>query len=303
MKTSWMNGRRYHGTNLGLQLLILAGALGGSGALWAAPVTTTGFLNLPRAEVPGTLLSHPVTNGSVTLGRTTTLNYVNGWLIVGGEGPGSAAPYDLIKRVYSVEDPANPVRVLPSDFELDYPGNRWVLNTDGWNGHGSAQSGSYLLPLVMRVSGFGGVVELGGEAGIPNMGELPLGYNRSSQAGPWEATMLWYGSPAQQMEIRRAYVGPAGATQFQVLATFDHVGTFGGGDWHPMFFGDLLIYARSGGCRGRAGGGGSQAGDPGVFECLVPGVPGPVRIHPQPEDQHDPVPRRPGHQRHRVDAG
>jgi YVTN family beta-propeller protein len=33
----------------------------------------------------------------------------------------------------------------------------------------------------------------------------------------------------------------------RVLATFDHVGQYGGGDWHPMFFGDLLIMARSGG--------------------------------------------------------
>ncbi len=36
-------------------------------------------------------------------------------------------------------------------------------------------------------------------------------------------------------------------TQRRVLATFDHVGQYGGGDWHPMFFGDLLIMARSGG--------------------------------------------------------
>ncbi len=212
-----------------------------------SPVTTAGFLNLARPEAPGTLLSHPTANDSATLGRTTTINYVNGWLIIGGEGPGSAEPYDLIKRVYDISNPANPVRRHPLDFGLDYPGNRWIQNTDGWNAHGSAQSGPYLLPLVMRVPTFGGPVELGGEDGIPNQGEMALGHNRSSQAGPWEATMLWYGTPNQQMQIRRVGLSPGGATEFHTLATFDHVGAFGGGDWHPMFFGDLLIYARSGG--------------------------------------------------------
>ncbi len=211
------------------------------------PMGTVGFLNSPRAEVPGTLLSHPSSNDSVTLGRTTTINYVNGWLIVGAEGPGSRAPYDLVKRVYDISDPTRPVRRFPSDFGLTYPDNRWIQNTDGWNGHGSAQSGPYLLPHVMRVETFGGPVELGGTAGIPNLGEMPLGHNRSSQAGPWEATLLWYGTPEQQMRLRRVFVGPEGATRFQELATFDHVGRFGGGDWHPMFFGDRLLYARSGG--------------------------------------------------------
>ncbi len=212
-----------------------------------APVSTVGFLNAARPEAPGTLLSHPAANGSATLGRTTTINYVNGWLIIGGEGPGSAEPYDLIKRVYDLADPANPVRRYPLDFGPDYPGNRWIQNTDGWNAHGSAQSGPYLLPLVMRVATFGGPVELGGESGTPNQGEMALGYNRSSQAGPWEATMLWYGTPNQQMQIRRVGLSPGGAAEFHTLATFDHVGAFGGGDWHPMFFGDRLIYARSGG--------------------------------------------------------
>jgi YVTN family beta-propeller protein len=217
--------------------------MSGSGGV----VSTTGFLNEPRPETPGTLISHPVTNGSVTLGRTTTINYVNGWLLVGGEGPGSAEPFDLIKRVYDISNPAAPVRRHPSDFGLTYPGNFWIQNNDGWNAHGSAQSGPYLLPMVMRVQNFGGPVELGGQDGIPNLGEMALGYNRSSQAGPWEATMLWYGTPNQTMEIRRVSVGPGGAAVFHSLATFDHVGAFGGGDWHPMFFGDLLIYARSGG--------------------------------------------------------
>ncbi len=211
------------------------------------PVTTTGFLNQPMPGVtPGTLLSHPADNDSLTLGRTVTINYVNGWLIVGGESPGSAPGSDLIKRVYDISDPTQPVRRHPSQFGLTYPNNFWIQNTDGWNGHGSAQSGPYLLPLVMRVQTFGGPVELGGQNNIPNLAEMPLGYNRSSQAGPWDATMLWYGTSSQQMQINRVALNASGMAAFHNLATFDHVGNFGGGDWHPIFFGDLLIYARSG---------------------------------------------------------
>ncbi len=211
------------------------------------PVTTVGFLNLSRPEAPGTLLSHPATNDSATLGRTTTINYINGWLIIGAEEPGSAPNSDRLRRVYDISDPAHPVRRFPSDFDLNYPDNRWTFGNDGWDAHGSAQSGPYLLPNVLRVNSFGAPVELGGTSGIPNLGEMALGYNRSSQAGPWEATMLWYGTPNQQMQVRRVGLSSGGAAEFHTLATFDHVGAFGGGDWHPMFFGDLLIYARSGG--------------------------------------------------------
>lgn len=90
-----------------------------------AQVTTPGFLNLPRPEAPGTLLSHPLDNGSEPIGRTTSINYVNGWIIVGGEAPGSREGSDLIARVYDISDPANPVRRYPSDFNLTYPGNLW----------------------------------------------------------------------------------------------------------------------------------------------------------------------------------
>lgn len=211
--------------------------------------TTAGFLNQARPEAPGTLLSHPDANGSRQLGRTTTLNYVNGWLLVGGESPGSAPGSDLRKRVYDISNPAAPVRRHPSDFGLSYPhGDYWIQNSDGWDAHGSAQSGTLQLPLVMDVPTFGGPVRLGGYDGVPQLTDLQLGYNRSSQAGPWEATMLWYGTPAQTMRIRRPMRNVSGifAEPFQVLASFDHTGPFGGGDWHPMFFGDLLIYARSG---------------------------------------------------------
>ncbi|MBK8040725.1 MAG: immunoglobulin domain-containing protein [Verrucomicrobiaceae bacterium] len=210
-----------------------------------AQVTTTGFDNAARTEAPGTLLSHPVTNGSEPIGRTTSINYLNGWIIVGAEAPGSREGSDLSLRVYDISDPANPVRRLPSDFGLSYPNNLWIQDNYGWNAHGTAQYGNLLLPAPIRVNGFGGLVELGGTNGIPNLGNLPLWYNRSSQAGPWEATLLWYGTPDSDIEISRLSVVNNFVNR-RVLATFDHVGQYGGGDWHPMFFGDLLIMARSG---------------------------------------------------------
>ncbi len=213
-------------------------------------VTTTGFANAPRPEAPGTLLSHPVANGSEPIGRTTTLNYLNGWLIVGGESPGSRDGSDLILRIYDIANPAAPLRRLPADFLLppaDYPLNtQWHQGNHGWNAHGTAQSGDLLLPQVLRISTFGGVPERGGTNNIPNIGEVGIGYNRSSQAGPWVASFPWYGSADEDFTIERVS-NAAGFNQFQTLATFDHVGPYGGGDWHPIFFGDLLIYARSGG--------------------------------------------------------
>ena len=106
----------------------------------AAQVTTTGFNNAPRTEAPGTLLSHPITNGSEPIGRTTSINYLNGWIIVGAESPGSRAGSDLSLRVYDISDPTNPVRRLPLDFGLSYPNNLWIQDNYGWNAHGTAQS-------------------------------------------------------------------------------------------------------------------------------------------------------------------
>src|SRR5690606_38411853 len=169
-------------------------------------------------------------------GRTTSLNYLNGWLIVGGESPGSRAGSDLILRVYDIANPANPIRRLPSDFNLNYPNNRWYQGNVGWNAHGTAQSGNLLLPNVLRVASFGAPVELGGTAGIPDLGQAGVGYNRSSQAGPWIASFPWYGSPDDNFVIQRVSTA-SGWNEFQTLATFDHVGPYGGGDWHPMFFG------------------------------------------------------------------
>lgn len=211
-----------------------------------AQVTTNGFLNLPRTEAIGTLLSHPVDNDSEPIGRTTSLNYLNGWIIVGGEAPGSRPGSDLLMRVYDIEDPENPIRRLPTDFNLTYPENRWHQGNMGWNAHGSAQYNSLMLPSVTRVETFGGPVELGGTNGIPELSQVPVGYNRSSQAGPWDATLLWYNAPDADIEIRRIVPNEWGYTSFQTLGTIDHVGEYGGGDWHPMFFGDLLIMARSG---------------------------------------------------------
>jgi len=213
----------------------------------SAQVTTTGFNNAARTEAPGTLLSHPVTNGSEPIGRTTSINYLNGWIIIGGESPGSRPGSDLIMRVYDISDPANPVRRLPSDFGLSYPGNLWYQYDFGWNAHGTAQHENILLPQPVRVNGYGGLVERGGTNGVPTINNLPLWYFRGSQAGPWDATLLWYGTPDQDIQLARMSMGPNNMAQRRVLATFDHVGQFGGGDWHPMFFGDLLIMARSGG--------------------------------------------------------
>lgn len=210
-------------------------------------VTTQGFLNLSRGESPGTLLSHPVANGSEPIGRTTSINYVNGWIIVGAEAPGSRPGSDLVLRVYDITDPTNPIRRFPSDFGLSYPNNRWYQGNYGWGAHGTAQKDSMLLPGVLRVSSFGAPVELGGTNGIPDLGQVPVLYNRSSQAGPWYATKSWYGPAADVFEIYQPFLRESGYTDERLLAQFDHVGPFGGGDWHPMFFGDLLIYARSGG--------------------------------------------------------
>ncbi len=214
-----------------------------------AQVTTQGFLNLPRAEAPGTLLSHPVANGSEPIGRTTSINYLNGWIIVGGEAPGSRPGSDLVLRVYDIADPAAPVRRHPSDFNLAYPDNQWIQGNYGWNAHGTAQLDDLLLPGVLRVPSFGGPVQLGGDAyghGVPDLAHLPLGYNRSAQAGPWLSTQLWYDIQDLPIDITKPYIQPNGFVAFQTLATLDHVGAYGGGDWHSMFFGDLLIFARSG---------------------------------------------------------
>jgi YVTN family beta-propeller protein len=212
-----------------------------------AQVTTSGFLNQPRPEAPGTLLSHPLLNDSEAIGRTTTLNYLNGWLIVGGEQPGSRPGSDWQLRVYDISDPANPIRYMPDDFGLVYPNNSWIYGNHGWNAHGTARHNNLLLPDPIRVNGFGGLVERAGENGVPGMTNLPLWYSRASQAGPWDATMLWYGTPDQPFEIARIELDQNNFSQRRVLATFDHVGPFGGGEWHPIFFGDLLIYVRSGG--------------------------------------------------------
>ncbi|MGL4398382.1 MAG: LamG-like jellyroll fold domain-containing protein [Luteolibacter sp.] len=214
-----------------------------------AQVTTTGFLNQPRSEAPGTLLSHPISNGSEPIGRTTSINYLNGWIIVGGEQPGSRAGSDWQLRVYDIGNPSSPVRRLPSDFGLGYANDSWYFGNYGWNAHGTAQTGTMLVPNVIGVGSFGGAVVRGGMSGsgYPGDGSHGFGFNRAAQAGPWMASFPWYGSPDSAFTIEQTWVPPGGGTQYRTLASFDHVGSFGGGDWHPMFFGDLLIYARSGG--------------------------------------------------------
>ncbi|MCB1202618.1 MAG: Ig-like domain-containing protein, partial [Verrucomicrobiae bacterium] len=241
-------------------------------------VTTPGFLNQPRPETQGTpinlpgpvnavdpSIAPPNGNDTLSMGRTVTLNYLNGWLVVGAEGPGSSPGSDLSVRVFDISDPTHLIRRRPSDFghsfsgqaynDIHFPGDFWWIGNAGWNAHGTAWSGPYLLPApVLRVTEHGGTVELGGQGGVPPLNQMPLLYNRSSQAGPWWATMVSYGNGAdlpgagEQMEIRRAALSPAGIVEFpgQLLGTIDHNANFGGGDWHPVFFGDLLIYAKRG---------------------------------------------------------
>lgn len=245
-------------------VVLIAAVLGSRVA--EAQVSTAGFLNLPRPEAPGTLLSHPFDNDSEAIGRTTSLNYLNGWIVVGGEYPGSRPGSDLEMRVYDISDPTQPVRRLPSDFGHDYPCRPGATNCDswhqgdaGWNAHGTAQVATTLLPEVLRVQEFGGVVERGAwyiDNGVPDIGHFPVGWNRSAQAAPWLATLAWYGDidgvpPGHEnftetFSLRRSHSVDANFPRDEVLATFDHVGAFGGGDWHPIFFGDLLIYVRSG---------------------------------------------------------
>jgi cytochrome c peroxidase len=233
-----------------LRLLRLFAAISFFAALSPAraqPLTTTGFANTARPEAPGTLLSHPLQNGSEPIGRTTVLSYLNGWLIVGGESPGSRPGSDLSARVYDISNPAAPVRRHPSDLNLTYPSNRWVQDNFGFNAHGTTKIGPYLVHPVLEVASFGGPVRLGGQHGLPALGQIGVGYNRSSQAGPWVASFPWYGTADDTFTIQRVTRDGNGYNVFQTVAAFDHVGPFGGGDWHPMFFGDLLIYARSGG--------------------------------------------------------
>ena len=172
-------------------------------------VTTSGYSNIARSEAPGTLLSHPLDNGSEPIGRTTSLNYLNGWVIVGGEIPGSRDlgaedGSDLLMRVYDISNPAAPVRRTPTDFNLSYPGNRWHEGNVGWNAHGTAQFGNLLLPQVIRVEEFGGLVELGGTNGIPTSrsGRSWL-QSFGSQAGPWLASLQWYGTDDDDFVIHR----------------------------------------------------------------------------------------------------
>ncbi len=210
-----------------------------------AQSTTSGFLNLARTENPGTLLSHPDDNDSADIGRTTTVQYLRGWVMIGGEAPGSRPNSDLKMRVYDISNPDQPVRKLPSDFGLSY--SDWQQGNYGWNAHGSAQVKNDLFPQTIRVNQWGGTPERGGTNGIPHAhnGSPFGGWNRSAQAGAWLATMKWYGSADSMYEIRKSIPAGNGFTS-KLLATFDHSGNFGGGDWHPMFFGDLLVYARSG---------------------------------------------------------
>lgn len=216
--------------------------LGGASFSWAQANYTSGFMNSPQTAEPGTLLSHPDTNDSANIGRTTTVNYLRGWVIVGGEAPGSRSGSDLRMRVYDISNPANPQRKLPSDFGLTYANDLWYSGNFGFGAHGTTQAGNYIYAPQVRVETFGGVVDKGGSFSTlyPTLSSA-----RGSMAGSWGASFPWYGTTDQNFTIRKRF--RTGSTQItRTLAEFDHVGPYGGGDWHPLFFGDLLIYARSG---------------------------------------------------------
>ncbi len=217
-----------------------------------AQVTTQGFLNLPRSEAPGTLLSHPNDNDSRWAGRMTTVQYVNGWVVTGSEIPGSESGSDLEMRVYDISNPAALVRRFPSDFGHSAAGDSWYSGNFGWNAHGSAHVGNYLAPRTVHVESYGGMVRTGATGGVQNVqGAFPFGpAGRGAHAGPWGASFPWYGSVGtfENFSIFKRIPNPTGGGFInKTLATFDHESDHGVKGWHPIFFGDLLIYVGDGG--------------------------------------------------------
>jgi YVTN family beta-propeller protein len=202
----------------------------------SANTTTTGYQNVARTVPPGTLLSHPMDAGNEShlLRRTTNVNYLRGWLIVGPFGA-----TDSGMRIYDISDPSNPARRHPhTHFGHAY--TTWH-GAVGWNAHGSAQTEDTFLHPAITVSSFGGAVSRGS-----NSHQYPMGFNRSSMQGPQWASMLWYGNPPAQFEMGRYWWNTGtGRYASATHGTIDHVQQFGSGDWHPLYFGDLLIYVRS----------------------------------------------------------
>ncbi len=218
-----------------------------------AQVTTTGYLNQVRSEAPGTLLSRPNArgsnpgNGSEPIGRTTSLNYLNGWLIVGPESPESRPGSDLHTRVYDISNPTNPIRRFPSDFNLSYPNNRWFSGSIGWGSHGTAQSENLMLPNPVLVPTFGGPVQIGGTgftSGVPTRPRSGVGNLRAGHSGPWDASWEWYSTPGNVFSLSKVSKNQSGSNVTTQIASIPHVADHGGGEWHPIIFGDLLIYVR-----------------------------------------------------------
>ena len=238
------------------KMWLMAAALTAAGLLPTTllpQVSTQGFLNLPRSEVPGTLLSDPYSNDSIYLGRTTTVQYLNGWVIVGGEGPGSATidgvNRDLHLRIYDISDPAQPIRRLPSDFGLPigenewYEGDVWYSGNYGSNAHGSFHVENFLGRPYIYVEEFGGIVQktninttfdLSGK----RVDRLGISTNRSGMSGRFNATLSWYEKDDVSFapfEIKKEVLHEDGRYEKVILATIDHKGEFGGGNWHPIF--------------------------------------------------------------------
>ncbi|GEM_PF-1884502 len=205
--------------------------------------TESGFLNLPQNALPGTLLSHPDDNDSFNTGRTTTLNYLNGWLIVGAESPGSASGSDKQTRVYDLTDPSMPIRLFPSDFGRNY--SSWHRGNTGYNAHAQAMVGNSLWPEGIYVNSWRGPIENDEDGNPRPWHDLQAsGFNRSSLMSPWYASMTWYGGGQGEFVISKKF-REGNDYELRELARYNHTGRFGGKGWHPIFFGDLLIYARS----------------------------------------------------------
>ena len=210
--------------------------------------TTTGFDNAARPEPVGTLISSSSNNDSLNGGRTTTLGYLGGWLVVGFESPGSRSGSDNRLRVYNIEDPSEPIRMFPSDFGQTY--DSWHDGNSGWNAHAIAYVDNELWPDSIISESWGGSVTIP-QAKIdfnanPNANNGPLSvYNRSALASPWAATLAWYGGSSGSFTLGRKFLENGEWGNTRTLSTFNHTGQYGGGTWHPMIFGDLLIYMRS----------------------------------------------------------
>lgn len=210
--------------------------------------TTEGFLNLPRAEVPGTLISHPDDNDSRGAGRTTNLMIHGGWLMTGSEAPGSQPGADMEFRVYDISNPANPVRRRPSDFGLVYDGDQWYRGNWGYHTHGHYQTRLTLQPGPVYVNEFGGSVFRGNPSPQESQAWDGSGFDRGRGARqtPWGASDDWaYGDDAEVHFVTKlifeSTVGDWSTGNTRNVAIASYPGGRDGVRGFPIVFGDRLI--------------------------------------------------------------